>query len=57
MRLVSLDELLDKINALPRQRKSHDIRELHAGGGEIMFLANDVQEMINKQLTIYKIEE
>lgn len=56
MRLVSLDELLEKINSLPRYKKSYNIMELQAGGGEIMFLAKDIEEMLHK-LTIYKMEE
>lgn len=57
MRLVSLDELLQKINALPRFNRSADIMELYNGGGDVAFLAKDIQEMINNQLTIYKMRE
>jgi hypothetical protein len=56
MCLISLDELLEKINALPRHRSSSDIRELHAGNGDILLKAKDIEAMLTK-LTVYKMEE
>jgi predicted small metal-binding protein len=56
MRLISLDELLEKINALPHCRSSHDISEIHQVRGEVHFSAKDIEEML-KKLTVYVMEE